>query len=59
MRNLVSEKECDIERMVAAIGAPPVAPMNVVRQQLEHEKGTVLHGLLPRLREAFMPKAGQ
>ncbi|MFN3661975.1 hypothetical protein [Yoonia sp.] len=59
MRDLMSDENPDIERLIAVIGAPPAAPMAIVRQQLEHGKGDEHHGLLPRLFGAFLPKAGQ
>lgn len=55
----MSGQDFDIERMIAVIGAPPAAPLVMMRQQLEREKDTALHGLLLRLLGAFSPKAGQ
>lgn len=55
----MSDKDQDIERLIMMIGAPPVAPMAVVRQKLEHDKDGEQLGLLLRLSGAFSPKAGQ
>jgi hypothetical protein len=51
--------DADIERMIAAIGALPDAPMVMLRQDLEQAGARVLHGLVPRLLGLFMSKAGQ
>lgn len=59
MRDDLNLQDRDIESMVAQIGAPPAAPMSVVRQMLERQKNTAQLGLLPRLLGAFSPKAGQ
>ncbi|MBR2657424.1 MAG: hypothetical protein IKD58_13240 [Loktanella sp.] len=59
MRENLDLEDRDIESMVAQIGAPPAAPMSVVRQMLERQKDTAQLGLLPRLLGAFSPKAGQ
>jgi hypothetical protein len=59
MRDFMPEIDSDIERLIAVIGAPPAAPMAVLRQQLERNKGVEEPGLLPRLFGAFSPKAGQ
>lgn len=59
MRDFIPEEDTDIERIIAAIGAPPDAPMVVVRQELEHAGARAQHGLFPRLTAVFMPKAGQ
>ncbi|WP_322890108.1 MULTISPECIES: hypothetical protein [unclassified Yoonia] len=59
MRDFLPEEDSDIERIIAAIGAPPAAPMVVVRQELERSGTQVSHGLFPRLIGVFMPKAGQ
>lgn len=59
MRDLLPDDDTDIERMVALIGAPPAAPMVVVRQQLERDQSAaVQQGLLPRLLHFFVPRAG-
>ncbi|MBQ1202978.1 MAG: hypothetical protein IIX61_04115 [Loktanella sp.] len=59
MRDHVPDEDCDIERMVALIGAPPAAPMQVVRQQLERDTRITVLRLLPRLRGSVSPKVGQ
>lgn len=64
MRDFVSDDDFDIERVIAVLGAPPEAPLVIVRQQLEREKataqhGAAQHGVLLRLLGAFAPKAGQ
>ncbi|WP_445810332.1 hypothetical protein [Yoonia sp.] len=51
--------DADIERMISAIGAPPDAPMVMLRQELEWAGARVLHGLVPRLLGLFMSRAGQ
>lgn len=53
------DQETDIERLIAVIGAPPAAPMPVVRQQLERNGNDADHGFLLRLFGVFSPKAGQ
>lgn len=55
----MSDKDQDIERLIAMIGAPPAAPMAVVRQHLEHDRNGDQPGFLPRLFGVFSPKAGQ
>lgn len=59
MRDFLSDDDLDIERMIAVIGAPPAAPLAVVRQRLEREKDATQTGLLPRLLGVISPKAGQ
>lgn len=58
MRDDVTKDDCDIEMMVALIGAPPAAPMNVARQQLERAKDQTQLCLVPRLRGAIWSKVG-
>ncbi len=59
MRDLLPEDDTDIERMVALIGAPPAAPMVVVRQKLERDGDAVAQqGWVPRLLHFFVPRAG-
>ena len=59
MRDMSPLDDADIERMIAAIGALPDAPMVMVRQDLEQAGARVLHGLVPRLLGLFMSRAGQ
>jgi hypothetical protein len=59
MRDHVAEDNSDIERMVARIGAPPAAPLKVVRQQLERDPQAASASLFLRLRGAILPRAGQ
>lgn len=59
MRDFLPEEHSDIERIIAAIGAPPDAPLVVVRQELEHTGVRASHGLFPRLTAVFLSKAGQ
>jgi hypothetical protein len=59
MRDIFPCDDADIERMIAVIGAPPDAPMVMLRQELEWADARAHHGLLPRLLGLFMSKAGQ
>lgn len=59
MRDIFPCDDADIERMIAVIGAPPDAPMVMMRQELEWARARVLHGLVPRLLGLFMSRAGQ
>lgn len=59
MRDMSPLDGADIERMISAIGAPPDAPMVMLRQELEWAGARVLHGLVPRLLGLFMSRAGQ
>jgi hypothetical protein len=58
MRDLLPDDDFDIEHLVALIGAPPEAPMAVVRQKLERDGATASQGFLPRLLHFFVPGAG-
>ncbi|ARU01956.1 tripartite tricarboxylate transporter TctB family protein [Yoonia vestfoldensis] len=52
------DQQNDIERIIAAIGAPPDAPLAMPRQDLEQPRAQPQPGLFPRLIGVFMPKAG-
>ncbi|WP_019954478.1 hypothetical protein [Yoonia vestfoldensis] len=59
MRDTAHKDDFDIEHMVALIGAPPAAPMVVVRQDLERARAHPQHGFFPRLLGVLTQKAGQ